>query len=239
MNRGRTAVASVCGIAGLAAGLLVGVGGCASYETYPAVPKNIALNDPNTIAMTDCMVASLRWVASKYPPNGESMQEAALRTEPVPFAVNLPPKTGYRTYERVVDEVGRGAVPLSEESAGLPTYHVSYVRVRGDEAQVHIIRPVASLGAGPDGKAIPQEIKLQLRGGLKRWHVIGFREWAVGVAEIPELNYYHKPAQAGKPVKSTPVETAYVPNPPANATAGKTAPAPMPTDAPATAGAPE
>jgi hypothetical protein len=61
------------------------------------------------------------------------------------------------------------------------------------------------------------------------------------VAEVPELNFYHKPAEASSALRSTPVQTAYVPNPPANATAAKApAPAPMPeTVPPATAGAPE
>jgi hypothetical protein len=220
--------AGVCGVASVG-----GLGGCASYETIPAIPKNFALNDPNSVAMEQVMVTGLRWAASKYPPNGESVEAAAVRDTPIPFAVNLPQGATYRTYERVVGEVGMGAAPLSEETSHLPIYHVSYVRVRGDEAQVHIIRPVASLGASPTGQSVPQEIKLQLRGGLRPWHVIGVREWDVGMAEAPALNFYHRPAEASKPVASKPTERAYVPNPPANPPIGETA------KAPATAGAPE
>jgi hypothetical protein len=75
--------------------------------------------------------------------------------------------------------------------------------------------------------------------------VIGFREWQVGVAEVPELNFYHRPADPAAPLDSKSMETAYVPNPQSNMTAAKQQQAqPAPTDPqpapePTTANAPE
>src|ERR1041385_9182193 len=96
----------------LAAGL-TGVG-CASYETYPAAPDSApySMSDPNHIATRQVIGASLRWVATKYPPSGEPVEAAAVRNPPAPFAVNLPPGTSYMTYTRVIDMIGMGARPI-------------------------------------------------------------------------------------------------------------------------------
>ncbi|MEX2218055.1 MAG: hypothetical protein WD749_04780 [Phycisphaerales bacterium] len=216
MQKSRMAAGSAAALTlALAAGVVAtGLGGCASYGTYPPAPQSVALNDPNTLSMQQVMAAGLSWVASKYPPGGRDPAAIAMGEElPEAFAVNLPPTTSYRTYERVVASIGRGALPLSEETSHLPTYHVGYVRVRGDEAQVHIIRPVETL-SGAGGAPIPQEIKLQLRGGLGPWRVIGSREWQVGSADVPALNYYRRPAEAAKPTPSkhrTPWQTVKSP----------------------------
>jgi hypothetical protein len=212
---------------------MAAAGGCASYETYPAVPKNVALNDPNTVAMEQVMACGLSWVASKYPPSGEGPEATAMGAPETPFAINLPPGSTYRTYERVAEAVGMGARPLSKETAELPTYHVAYVRVRGDEAQLHVIRPVISLSE--PGKTVPQEIKLQLRGGIRPWHVEASREWQVGLAEVPEANYYERPAAAPAAVPSKPQEHAFVPNPSPNPPLSE----PTKPETPATAGVPE
>jgi hypothetical protein len=204
-------------VSGLAVSLAASLGGCASYATYPAVPKNIALNDTNSLSMTQVMTTGLTWVVEKYPPvarseglGGDAAGDAGA------FAINLPEPTNRRTYERVADNVGHGARPLCDESSHLPIYHVSYVRIRGDEAQVHVVRPVATLGNDATGAPVVQEIKLQLRGGMSPWHVIGAREWQVGAAEVPPLNFYHPAPEPAKPLSSKPVPSSYVPNPTAN-----------------------
>jgi hypothetical protein len=170
---------------------LVLAGGCVSYATYPAVPKNTALNDPNTPAMSDVMLTGLRYVAMKYPPgaSGDPTEVQPEPTEPT-FAVNLPPGISPRAYERITGLVGNGAVPLTPETSHLPIYHVTYLRVRGDQAQINILRPVTELPPTPAGTPVMQEIKLQLRGGLRPWKVITSREWDPGEVELPELNYY-------------------------------------------------
>jgi hypothetical protein len=181
-------------------GMIALVAGCVSYATYPAVPQNTALNDPNTPAMSDVMLAGLRYVAVKYPPGGrpDPLTEPAPAPGPT-FAVNLPPGISPKGYERIVGLVGNGAVALTPETSHLPIYHVTYMRVRGDQAQINILRPVTELPPTPKGMPVMQEIKLQLSGGLHPWKVITSREWDPGLEEWPELNYY-KPA--GEPVKA-------------------------------------
>jgi hypothetical protein len=208
-------LARITALAGLAASLTLA--GCASYATYPPVAKNIAINDTNSLGMTQVMTAGLGWVVAKYPPGAkESSPAAEAAAEDCPFAINLPEPTNRRTYERVAESLGHGARPLSEDTSHLPIYHVSYVRIRGDEAQVHIVRPVPSLGNDPTGAPIVQEIKLQLRGGFKPWTVIAAREWQVGAADVPPLNFYHAAQPAAKPMSSKTSTGAFVPNPTAN-----------------------
>lgn len=227
-------LARLTALAGLAVSLTLA--GCASYATYPAVPKNIAINDTNSLGMTQVMSAGLGWVVAKYPPGAKDASLAAEgAAEECPFAINLPEPTNRRTYERVAESLGHGACPLSEDTSHLPIYHVSYIRIRGDEAQVNIVRPVPTLGADPTGAPIVQEIKLQLRGGFKPWTVISAREWQVGNADVPPLNFYHAATPPPQPMTSKATQSSFVPNPAANPRI--TAP-PMPRE-PETATVPE
>jgi hypothetical protein len=172
-------------------------GGCASYATYPAQPRNIAINDPNFVAMEEVMMVGLRHVVNKYPPGGRQTSFDAAAPAPASgeveepkLALNLPQGVRPRVYERVARAMGHGTVPLTPEVSHLPIYHVTHVRVRGDMAQINISRPVTDLPPSPTGEAVMQEIKLQLRGGLSPWKVVTTREWDPGIAELPPLNYY-------------------------------------------------
>jgi hypothetical protein len=172
-------------------------GGCVSYATYPAVPKNTALNDPNVPAMEEVMMTGLRFVATKYPPGGrpDPTQPAPAITEPR-FALNLPQGVKPRVHERVAAAVGNGAAPLTPETSHLPIYHVTYLRVRGDEAQLNVVRELTELPRTPTGQPVMQEIKLHLRGGLRPWAVTTTREWDPGLLDLPQLNYYEPVREA-------------------------------------------
>jgi hypothetical protein len=170
-----------------------GLGGCMSYASYPAVPKNTAINNPNTPAMEEVMMAGLRWVASKYPPRASSPTgEPAGPAADV--AVNLPKGVTPVVYRRVAAAVP-GGQPLIPENQNLPTYHVTEVRVRGDEANIWILRPTFDVGASPAGGPVYQEVKLWLRGGLQPWHVVSSLDRTPG-AEQPELTFYQAESNA-------------------------------------------
>lgn len=159
--------------------------GCVSWASYPASPGETALKDPNTPAVEEIMMAGLRWTVSKYPPvsaTGEHVGGGRL-------ALNLPFGVKPRVYRRVAEAAGGGAEPITSENRELPLYHVKSVRVRGDEAQINIVWPATTLGMGPDGKPVYQEVKLGLAGGLGPWRVVSFREWGPG-AEPPDVNLY-------------------------------------------------
>ncbi len=172
---------------------LAAAAGCASYATYPPVPGDTAINNPNTPALGNVMLAALRHVAIKYPPGGETDPAAPMPSESEPrFAFNLPAGVTPAVYERLAHLVGYGAVPLSPDTSHLPIYHITYLRIRGDQAQVSILRPVTELPLMPAGTPVMQEIKLNLRGGLRPWQVVAAREWDPGTeVELPGLNYYH------------------------------------------------
>jgi hypothetical protein len=187
--------------AGLALGALAAAGGCVSYASYPAVARDTALNDPNTPALEEVMVSGLKYVVEKYPPPadagevaGETRQGA--ESGGATLALNLPQGLTPTAYERVARHVGHGAAPLTADTSHLPIYHVSYMRVRGDQAQINIVRPVLELGLTPSGTPVMQEIKLQLRGGLQPWHVISSREWDPGLVDLPPLSYHTAVSEA-------------------------------------------
>jgi hypothetical protein len=199
-----------------AAGLAAAIAGCASYASYPPVPKDTALNDPNGPAMEEVMMAGLRWIAAKYPP-------AAATPTGVPagpaseVAINLPPGVKPVVYERVAAAVP-GGKPVTPETQHLPTYHVSNIRIRGDEANIWIVRPVWDLGAAPGGGVVYQEVKLWLRGGLRPWHVVTSLDRTPGATQIPELVYYSPASEPTRRASQEP-EGTFKPAPRATVTA--------------------
>lgn len=196
------------GICGLA--LAAGLAGCVSYASYPPVPQNTASNDPNNPAMEEVMMVGLRWVATKYPPGPVSPIGERPAT-PAEIAVNLPPGIKPAVYRRVAAAVP-GGHPLTSETASLPTYHVSGIRVRGDEASIWIFRPALDLGPSPAGGPVHQEVKLWLRGGFQPWHVVSSLEHTPGTGEMPELSYY-EPEPPPIRHASLPAEGTYKPAP--------------------------
>lgn len=166
-------------VAAVGAGL-AGLAGCVSYANYPPVPKDTAFNDPNIPALESVMMAGLQWATTRYPPGPEG----------TPFAINLPEGVKPAVYRRVARSLGEAAQPLTAENSHLPIYHVGEMRVRGDQANIWIYRPVVALGTSPQGTPVYQEVKLWLRGGLQPWQVVNAVDRAPGASEIPPLNYY-------------------------------------------------
>lgn len=204
MNSAAWKSMAVCGL------MAAGLAGCVSYASYPPVAENTATNNPNTPAMEEVMMAGLSWVASKYPPGPVSpIGEKAER--PYDVAVNLPPGVKPNVYRRVAAAVP-GGQPLTPENANLPTYHVSEIRVRGDEASVWIFRPAMDLGPSPTGGPVYQEVRLWLRGGLQPWHVVSSLEQTPGMGEMPALTYY-EPEAPPTVHAAAPMESTYTPAP--------------------------
>jgi hypothetical protein len=202
-------------------GGLSALGGCVSYATYPPVPKDTAINDPNTPAMEEVAAAGLKWVVGKYPPGPEGAA----------FALNLPEGTTPVVYRRMAAAVGNGAEVLTPENSHLPIYHVVSIRIRGDQANVWIDRPVVALGTTPQGTAVYQEVKLWLQGGLSPWHVVNALERTPGLAEIPALNYYEpEPPPTVRPSKEE--DATYKPRPRPQEAPGGNEPAEAPPDEP-------
>jgi hypothetical protein len=213
-----------CSLA-LLAGLstLVALNGCVSYANWPPVPDNVAVNDPNSPATAEVMTAGLRWAINKYPPEGESAtyEPPAPRKAGDPpitprAAVNIPVGIKSGVYQRIAQDVGPGVVPLTPDSQKLPTYHIGWVRIRGDEAYVTVFRPVLAIGGTSTTSPLYQEIRLGLRGGLQPWTVNSIRPWEVGSKGPPEANYY-VPEPAAPAPKPSPfgrdAETTYKPGP--------------------------
>jgi hypothetical protein len=140
--------------------------------------------------MTDVMVSGFNWVIRKYPPAAKP-GEAAPASK---VAINLPPELRPLVHQRTVKRIENG-VALTPQTQKLPTYHLVSVRVRGDEAQCNILRPMAGVEPSPSGEQVYQEIRISLRGGVRYWEVVGHREWTPAPA-TPELHYFDEAAAA-------------------------------------------
>ncbi len=170
---------------------LAGLGGCVGWASYPPeAGQNPRLSDPNELHMTDVMVVGFNEVIRKFPPGTEPGKPMPAKS----LAVNLPPDLKPLIHRRTVGRI-QGAVPLTPATEKLPTYHLVSMRVRGDEAQVNILRPVAEVEPSPSGENVYQEIRVSLRGGVKYWKVVGMREWTP-VPASPELHYFDEAAAA-------------------------------------------
>lgn len=167
---------------------VLGSGGCFTYATVPGRPLGAGVGevgDPNVEAV---MVASLRWAIATCPgleAGGNGPVRHASGTPPL--AINLPPGASAYVYSRVARRVGPGVVPASPQTADRPTFHVTFVRVRGDEARVHLVRPVYELGGVPQPQPLWQDVIIDLRGGARPWRVVAWRDGQPGLARVPPL----------------------------------------------------
>lgn len=189
------------------AGVLI-LAGCVGYNVYPPMTGYPAFGDPNSPPMYYIMGEALRWTIQKYPPgepaaaraeildSGAAALPAAPDGQTPRAAISLVPGMLREYYIRTAAIAGPGVVPLSPEHAGLPTYLVSRIWVGGDTAKVDLFRPVTRLGS-PDGSKVYQGLTINLRGGLRAWHVTSHRVWSIGSLEPPEPTYL--PFQAGEP----------------------------------------
>lgn len=186
----RTPVAAVAALA-VTLGTLPG---CVGYNVYPPREGMSGFTNPNSDPFPPIMTEAVRWVITRYPAVERAEWSLPLGVPPegAQFAVNLPIGVNRLVYERVVDRIGFGAVPLTPETEHLPTYHVASIWVSGDEAKVEVVRPVPGL-KNADGRQATQAITVRLRGGVQPWHVTSHRVWQLNALPTPELNYLPEP----------------------------------------------
>lgn len=183
----------------LASLVLGAAGGCQQYVSSPGVPTARGIpENPNKPAALSCMVESVRYVATRYPPGdityNPEKPEAALE---VPYDLAINPPRGLRKsfYERLVKQVGPKAVPMSAQAefGAAPVFHITRVWMRFQTATVDVLRPMPEVGPGPDGKPVYQMVTLRLEGGLQPWRVVHARAWEPDGVEVPPP--YYMPAE--------------------------------------------
>ena len=175
MRTNRTIAAGLLGLSALALGLP----GCVGDTTYPAANWQLASDDMNGPPADEIMIESVRWAVDRYEAGTEG-----------PVAINLPDVVRDRTYSIVAYRAGERVEPLERDRADLPTYHLTRLWVRGDKAEVDLLRPVTELGASPTGRPIIQAVTIYLEGGLRQWRVVRARHWRIGTDAVPPLHYF-------------------------------------------------
>ena len=192
-HQGRWGVAraAALGLAGLGLATLAAASGCATYANYPAIEQDLAVNDPNVHPIPGLVRRALVRVLGDDRTNGRL---------PERWALNLPRGTGHATAQRVLRDTMdqadvTGGELLTPDNEWLPVYSVTRVWVRGDRADVDVVRPVAWQGLSDRPSAL-QKITLMLRGGRFKWDVIGARAWPIGTPVAPELYGWSQPTQA-------------------------------------------
>lgn len=184
-----------------AAALLVLIaGGCQKYQNYPpiATARGMA-EDPNNPATEQAIVASVQYVANRYPPGGPryeatNSREAGSLKVNYPLAISVPPGMRKSFYERIPREIGPEVVPVTPELVEVgevPVVFVTRVQLRFHTGIVDVLRPMPELGKGPDGKPVYQKVTVRLQGGLEPWRAIHARAWEPGADEAPD--YYFVP----------------------------------------------
>lgn len=162
----------------LAAGLLGSLAGCVGYTTYPAASWQVASDEMNGPPADEIMIAAVRWSVDRY-------EEGTTGS----VAINLPDVVRDRTYGIVAYRAGDRVVAVEPGLENLPTYHLTRLWVRGDKAEVDLLRPVNELGASPTGAPIIQAVTVYLEGGLHAWRVERARHWRIGTDAVPPLHY--------------------------------------------------
>lgn len=150
--------------------------GCAGYSSYPPLKGDTAFNNTNSGDMVAVMAVGMRWMVDRYPVEGE-------------FAVNLPEGMTRRRSLEVLAQMGSpNARPLTPETAHLPTFHVARVVVRISDAEVDIVRPVATF-SDREQRPINQLVTVRVKGGLSPWRAFGEKPYLIGAAETPPLRF--------------------------------------------------
>jgi len=174
---GRAAIVRIwlAAAATAAVAMTAGLIGCASYSNYPALKGDTAVNDPNAPPLPDLMVKAVRHTVERHPVAG-------------PYAVNLPADLKPQKAEWIVAQLDEDARLLTEETADLPTFHVSRIWVRGVKAEVDVHRPLVDVPS-PRGGAAQQMVTVKLDSGLSGWRAASSKAWAVGAFEPPAPRY--------------------------------------------------
>lgn len=183
--------AALLGLAGMA------LSGCYQYSNYPNIPTaRGTLEDPNRPSTMMAIVASVQYVATRYPPAASIYDLDPTSAEAQSIAVTYPmvfsgPR-GFRRayYEDASRRIGPQVLPLTPEAidSGLPIFHVTRVWMRGNVATIDVLRPMPELGKGPDGRTIYQPVTVRLEGGFSPWRVVHARIWNPGdEAEPPSF----------------------------------------------------
>ena len=178
INRTTTHILAGLTVLGTGLGLGFGLVGCIGYTTYPAASWQVASDEMNGPPADEIMIASIKWAIDRYEEgSGGSV------------AINLPDVVRDRAYRVIATRSGERAVPMQPGLEDLPTYHLVRLWVRGEKAEVDLLRPVTDIGASPTGNQIVQAVTIYLEGGLHRWRVERARHWYIGTDEVPELHY--------------------------------------------------
>lgn len=216
-------------LAGVAVvGSLMAMAGCSSviYDSDPESAAAAAEEKPDYATQTvrNLLSESVSWAVENYPPPDSGGQEW--------FAINMPRGLTREQYISVAKRVSDRAAPITPDLGYLPTYHIGWVWMRGDEARVDVFRPVYSLSRGSD--TVYQAITLYLHRRYSSWRVERTQPWQPGVVSLPPL--YYLPAEQVVPGAEAPEagEQAGPADEPAAPSADET-----PAEAPASEGAGE
>ncbi len=183
--------------------VVAGLSGCVGYTTYSLEPGSVVPKGPNSIGVNDVIVTGMSWVIERFPPSGkpDPLRPPGTPIATETFALNLPYGLNEESTRIILRQLGPGAQPMLAENVNLPIYHVAYLRIRGDEADMHVFRPLMVLGVNRDGQPAYQEMRLKLRGGARRWRVQYGLNWTPGSGESPPLNFIERPREPGEYLK--------------------------------------
>ena len=141
-----------------ACGLMVGVlllVGCAEWVNIPKIPGDAARHDPNLRDVADVEVAALSALMTRFPTDGQTQ-------------IILPMGSDAKTYTKVVNSVGRGAV--MDDPSVATTLEVKAVRIRVSHAWVDIRRL--------SDTRIPQLYTIYLKNDvISGWYMQRIRPW--------------------------------------------------------------
>ena len=181
-----------------AAGVVLASAGCTSviYDSNPQgtaaqleEKPDLASHPVHTLA-----AVSVGWAVENYPPPDDGGEAW--------FAINLPRGLTREQYIGVATRIGERAAPITPEIEYLPTYHVGWVWMRGDNARVDVFRPVYALTMGDE--PVYQAITLYLHRRWASWRVERTQPWEPGVVELPPV--YYLPAEVVEPGEGAPGE---------------------------------
>jgi len=148
--------------------------GCNPWATYPPVETTAKLSSAATEPIPTLMAEGIRAAHEKY---GDKTGGD--------FAINLPPGTPAKVYDKVIKDLGGGH---PQAAADTRVYHVTEVRARDFDGEVDIIM------VKPDGVAQFMTVSLHSQ-PFGSYKPEGIRLWRYA-EPVPAPNYVAAPAEA-------------------------------------------
>jgi hypothetical protein len=162
---------------------LAGASGCSTYINVPALPGDVAVNDPNDKTVIQVITTAIPFAVKDQAYEGQ-------------YQVQFPVGTkGIVAYDALAP-LDENAIWRNPPLPDMPVYHAAQVRVRSWVAEVDVIRPVNPKQLNLGNQLVTVTLKWEAASG---WIPRKLRVWSISVEDAMRRAPYADPSSPMDP----------------------------------------